>query len=1192
MRLRSLEIQGFKSFPDRTRLTFNDGITAVVGPNGSGKSNIADAVRWVLGEQSTKTLRGGKMEDVIFGGTQARKAQGYSHVMLSIDNSDRALPYENDEVTISRKLYRSGESEYRINNVNVRLKDVYELFMDTGLGKDGYSIIGQGKIAEIVSAKSTQRREIFEEAAGISKYRYRKAEAQRKLEAAEENLLRLKDILLELEGRVEPLRIQSEKAQKFLEYAGEKKALEISLWVLTLDRSKDLLRQQEDKILLCKTQHEDIQKELDQLENNINVLYTTMQTLAVEMDERRNKMKEIDEIISQNNADIAVMKNDITHNQTSLERIIQELEQSDMSGVDLDTKIAACEEEIAQKELSLEDYREQHLDIQAKITEYTALQSQCQTQIDALKERRYGLSQSINETKLSSASSNSLIDETITRLGVLKDNALIKDETIAQIEKERKDCEELIEEIEENILSLTNSRKGYQLKLESRQEKIDKLSLKRRELEDHMRQRQQKAKLLFDMENSMEGFSGSVKYIMSQASKGALPKVYGPVSKLITVDKKYSLSIEIALGAAMQNIVVEDESIAKRAIGMLKESRSGRATFLPVSTVKGNKLSEPSLDACEGFLGVACDLVSCDSRYNGVIQQLLGRVVIVEDLDRAVTIAKKFSHRFRVVTLDGQVVNAGGSMTGGYSPKSAGILSRSKDIEALQEQAKGFQEQISKLDEELKAAQQELGSVQATVSGIIGELTTAQEDKIRYDAQLRQLKAAYEDAVKTKEQAVLEYDQLSQRLESLKEKNVTNDELMEELNRQLEEVQKQLSQLGEKKEEYAHAGAQTSTRLAEHNIEIITLTKEIDGIRQMAAQLSDQKMGQAEHMEALNSQRLELTALNQQITEKIETMILQQDTYSLQIKALEEEISQMSAQRTQCEQETTQLRAQEKEITSRREVSARELARLEEKKVSLQSEYDNIISRLWDEYEITRSQAIELAQPVEDVSKAQRRLGELKSKIKSLGSVNVSALEEYKEVSERYLFLKEQVEDIEKSRLELNNLIRELTGDMQKIFAENFKKISYHFSKIFVELFDGGKAELTLTDPENILDSGIEIYVQPPGKIIKNLAALSGGEQAFVAIAIYFAILKVRPSPFCLLDEIEAALDDVNVVKYAQYLRRMCDKTQFICITHRRGTMEEADILYGVTMQEEGVSKLLELDVSEIESKLGMKQNS
>lgn len=1189
MRLRSLEIQGFKSFPDRTRLSFIDGITAVVGPNGSGKSNIADAVRWVLGEQSSKNLRGGKMEDVIFGGTQTRKAQGFAYVQITIDNSDRALPYNNEEVSISRKLYRSGESEYQINHVNVRLKDIYELFMDTGLGRDGYSIIGQGKISEIVSAKSTQRREIFEEAAGISKYRYRKAEAERRLGAAEENLLRLHDILSELENRIEPLRIQSEKASQFLEYAGEKRTLEISLWVLTLEKSKQVLREQEDKILLCKSQHEDIQSKLDEVEKKITSLYTDMQNISMDIEKKRNQIKDIETTSSQRVAQIAVMHNDIEHNKASIDRIRDELNESGASDEQLNQKISTYKQEIADKEQKHQTFTIQQAETQKELENLNAQQKDIQLHISSLKERRFTLSQNINEIKLVSASRGSRIEESTTRLQDLEENVAIKDENIKKLEIEKNDCKELISEIEQKIVSLQNEKKGFELKIESRQSKVDTLAAKKRKLEDEIQKHLQKAELLLNMENSLDGFHNSVKFVMSQARKGTLAGVYGPVSRLIEVDDQNALAVEIALGGALQNIVVENESIAKSAIAMLKNARSGRATFLPISSVKGNKLTDNQLSSAEGFVGFASNLVRCKEKFGGIIRQLLGRIIIVQDLDCAVQLAKKVNYRYRIVTLDGQVVNTGGSMTGGYTTKTAGILGRGHEIEHLKQQAQTMQKQVEELQSQIKTAEEQLSAVQVSSLGVDGELVTAQEDKFQYVAELKQLNNAFDNAVQSKKKTVLEYEKLTARLKELKENDVSNSDKIDEFNRKLVETDSALNILDDKKNKLVSQITEITDQLSALKIKMVTLEQEISAIRQINEQLITQKSNQREHTIWMHSQIEKFSEQSKQLTQKIEQAKRDQEEYAEQIKTLNVQIKELTEKRNKCEGETTSLRGYEKEVTAQREVVAKDLSRLEEKKRTLQAQYDIIIARLWDEYEVTRSQAAQLANPIEDENLANRRLSELKAKIKSLGNVNVSAIEEYKEVSERYQFLKTQIEDVETSRAELNRMIASLTEDMHKIFSNNFDKISINFSRIFTELFDGGKAELSLTDPQNVLESGIEIYVQPPGKIIKNLASLSGGEQAFVAIAIYFAILKVRPSPFCMLDEIEAALDDVNVVKYAHYLRTICDKTQFIIITHRRGTMEEADILYGVTMQEEGVSKLLELNINEIESKLGIK---
>ena len=662
----------------------------------------------------------------------------------------------------------------------------------------------------------------------------------------------------------------------------------------------------------------------------------------------------------------------------------------------------------------------------------------------------------------------------------------------------------------------------------------------------------------------------------------------GPVSKLIEVDGDHALAIEIALGAAMQNIVVEDETAAKRAIAMLRSSKTGRATFLPLTTVRGGRLSEGWLSSADGFVGIAADLVRCDSRYEGVVAQLLGRIAIVRDIDCAVALARRGGYKFRVVTLDGQVVNAGGSMTGGWTARSAGILSRAQEIESLRAQAKDCADRMERLDGEIKTVQEELSAAQAAILGVDGELATAQEDRIRCESEQKRLLAAQADAARVREQASREYEALEARLRELRAAGVSADGLIQELSGQLDEVARQLGEVNEGRDAYASRLDQASEALAQVNVAAAALEKEIDGARLMMEQLAGQKEHRREQERALKERAARLEEENEAVRQRISDLEAARRERTARIETIGTEIAERTARRNECESGTAALRADEKEIAARRETAARELARLEEKKASMQGEYDAIIARMWDEYEVTRSQAAELAQPVEDTPAAQRRLGELKGKIKALGSVNLGAIEEYGEVSERYTFLKTQTEDAERSRAELLRLIERLTSDMRTIFSENFTKIAANFSIVFTELFDGGKASLSLADPTDVLESGIDIFVQPPGKIIKNLSALSGGEQAFVAIAIYFAILKVRPSPFCLLDEIEAALDDVNVVKYAQYLRTLCDKTQFITITHRRGTMEEADVLYGVTMQEEGVSKLLELNVGEIEGKLGI----
>ena len=1186
MQLKVLEIQGFKSFPDRTRLTFGPGITAVVGPNGSGKSNISDAVRWVLGEQSSRTLRGAKMEDVIFGGTQTRRSQGYAFVSLTINNRDRALPMEEDEVTVSRKLYRSGESEYRIGSAQVRLRDVYELFLDTGLGRDGYSVIGQGKIAEIVSAKDSDRREIFEEAAGIAKFRFRRTEAERRLAAARENLDRLRDILGELERRVEPLRQESEKAKEFLVLAGEKKTLEISLWMDNLRKARALIRAEEDKILVEQSRRKELDGEIAGVEAEIAALYQKMQEASVKAEEARSQVKSREEAAAARTAEIAVRENNREHNQQAQREIAAQLEESGQAGAESEQAIAALESLMQEKSAALDALRQEGealgRELAASQEEGTAIQRE----IDRQRALRDAVYLDVSKAGAEKDASASLLEEARARIeeGARQDFASLLAEVEAQLAQAKEDLTAL----EEEASGLENTGKGYRLRLERKAAKREELLAQRQKWEDQLREKSQRARLLEDLENSMEGFAQSVKYIVKQGKKGLLQGIVGPVFQLIAAKGEHALAIETALGGAMQNIVAEDEEAAKAAIRQLSRDRAGRATFLPRTSVKGNRLDVRSLSRQAGFVGLAADLVTYDPRFEGVVAWLLGRVVVAEDLDAAVAIAKGARYQFRVVSLDGQVVNAGGSLTGGSTAKSAGALSRRTEIETLTQEVSALNAKIGELEKKLLAAQGEIGRDQAELTALESRKKTLSEDAIRLESRLQRLTQRRQELREARDFAQGETQRLSARAKELEGQNQAAHRLLEELTARLSEVEIQLETALLRKEKHQGLLGELQDRLSQNSLSALAAEKDVERLSGRRDQLRQQRENQANRGQELIARAEALVGENAAIGKKIEELKSQRAHSQRQAEEFRGNILGLMAQRESWEGETTQLRGREKELSAKREDSARSLARLEEHRLNLQGSYDSVIQRLWDEYEVTRTEAEALAQPVKDLSAAQHRLQELKGKIKALGSVNLGALEEYEEVSGRYRALKGQVEDVTQSEAELSRQIGSLTREMREIFAASFQKIADQFSKVFTELFGGGRASLSLTG-EDVLECGIEIAVQPPGKVIKNLSALSGGEQAFVAIAIYFAILTVNPAPFCLLDEIEAALDDVNVDKFARYLRRLCGKTQFIAITHRRGTMEEADVLYGVTMQEEGVSKLLELKVSELESKLGMK---
>ena len=1189
MRLKSLDIQGFKSFPDRTRLDFNDGITAVIGPNGSGKSNIADAIRWVLGEQSTRTLRGGKMEDVIFGGTQTRKPLGMASVTLNIDNADRALAgMDAGEVSITRRLYRTGDSEYRINGAQVRLKDITELFLDTGLGRDGYSIIGQGRVAEIVSARSKERREIFEEAAGIAKFRYRKTEAERRLTLAEENLLRLRDILSELEGRLAPLRAQSEKAKQFLELAGEKKSLEVSVWMHTIGELRQKTAQLEDKLLLARSEHQAAEQTVAACERQYAEEQERGRALLLRLEEQRDEISRRNERAAGLEAQRAVLQNDISHHEHSIEEAKDAIEQAGRSQEELAAELAAAREKLLEQKEKLSAANEQAGAIADQLTELTGEQLRCAAELDRLRIRRAGAFEAIEAARLDAAAAESLLGESAARISAMESARAAREAAVEEAKRDAAECEDLLAEIAETALSLENSAKGYRLRRELRGQKTAELDQKLADFDGRINERRQRAKLLADMDRNMEGFGPSIKFVMGRARAGALPGVFGPVSSLITVEDGHTVAIETALGGAMQNIVVENEETGKRGIALLKESRAGRATFLPLTSVKGGRLDVSGLEQSLGFVGLACDLVSCGDRFRGVVTSLLGRVAVAEDIDSAVAIAKRNGYRFRIVTLDGQIVNAGGSMTGGYTAKSAGILGRQGEIERLEAEAKKLGEQRAQLAARREEAARELSSVEAELSAIAAQQKSCEEDRIRGEAELSAARQRISQAERQKREADEQREQLLARIEEMKEKSGSSQELTASLTAELDRLQRQIAEGGEMRDSLAARQNTLNESRAEMNTAIALLTHEISTAEENLARLTALSGSAGQRQD---EQREKIAALEAQIAaagEQIEALAGQAARDRREAEEAQRAVLETQRLREQSEGRCSALRASEREESARRDNLYREVVRLDEQKTASGNECAALVAKLYDEYEMTQSDAEEQARPVEDLAAANRRLAELRGRIKNLGSVNVDAIEEYREVSGRYEELSRQITDVEHSKAELSRLIGELTEQMRGIFSQQFEEINKNFGKIFTELFEGGSAALSLTDPDDLLESGIEITVRPPGKLIKNLAALSGGEQAFVAIAIFFAILKVNPSPFCLMDEIEAALDDVNVARFASYLHTLTEKTQFIAITHRRGTMEEADVLYGVTMQEEGVSKLLQLRVSEIEKKMGI----
>ncbi len=1190
MILKALEMQGFKSFPDKTVFNFNNGITAVVGPNGSGKSNIADAVRWVLGEQSTKNLRGSKMEDVIFGGTKIRKPLGFAEVTLRLDNKDRSLNCDSDEVAVTRRYFRSGESEYRLNADTVRLRDIHELFMDTGLGRDGYSMVSQGRVADLISSKSGQRREMLEEAAGISHYRYRRSDADRRLQQAEENMVRLRDILSELESRVGPLKTQSEKAQKFLVYAKEKKNLEIGLWLHTIESSKKKLKEQEDKLSIATAQYDEVENQLEEILAQMDGAVAAGQDINLRIEQIRKDKKVFEEQAAQKEAVIAVEKNTIEHNLSTIDRLKKDVSEATDTEQSLENQIKQGEDTVAellaqvsQKKAELDSANAQINSVKIENSEFLEKQANLSSEIASL-------TTAIAEKRIDETTAVSSIEEINSRIANIDSVLASRADYVNSLAQSAEKCGGELEEYKSKAQEIANAVSGYSMRVQSRGDKVQalKAEIDAKTLEIH--QKTGRIHILEDMEKNMEGYSGSVKAVIRESKGGLLRGVHGTLSQLISVEGEYAVAVETALGNAVQNIVTDSENDAKRAINFLKDTKAGRATFLPLTAVKAKDFTEKGLDDCYGFVDMADKLLSYDGKYSEIIKSLLGRTAVCEDLDSAVAMAKKYSYRFKIVTLDGQVINAGGSMTGGSRGQNAGILNRSNEIDKLNLAVKKAQAEIEKIKDEYKLLSEELSQAQAELDASQADLTRAQEDIIRKESEFELVQGKLDTANAALEELRREKQRSTQRISELEEsKNQAVCEI-QKLNEKMSKIQKELATASESRDELDRLKEELAQKEAQINLDILSLEKDAQARREALEILRHRMAGHEGRVEDLNSEIDGILGLNKEIEARIVELTAVLDELHLNAKNATEQIEQLTQQHADCDARDAKLRIEERMKTAEREKISGELARLEERKLTMEKQLDDAVNKLYDEYQLTKREAEDMNIDIGDHAQAQRQLQELKGKIRALGNVNVGAIEEYEEVSQRYEFMSAQLEDIEKSRAELDKLIKELTDKMSEQFREQFAKINAFFGETFVELFGGGKAELVLENQLDVLECNIEIKVQPPGKNVQNIDLLSGGEKGLSAIALLFAILKVSPAPFCIFDEVEAALDDVNVTRYAKYVRRMTKNTQFILITHRRGTMEEADVLYGVTMQEEGISKLLELKTAEMAKKLGITQ--
>ena len=1184
LHLRALEMRGFKSFPDKTRLDFEKGITAIVGPNGSGKSNISDAVRWVLGEMSPKSLRGQKMEDVIFSGTAKRQQTGFCEVSLILDNSDGALPDDHEEVKITRKYYRSGDSEYKINDKPSRLRDIYELFLNTGIGREGYSVIGQGKIGEVISQKSDERRHIFEEAAGISKFRYRKNDAEKKLAETETNLIRLRDIVSEIEGRIGPLEKAAENAKKYLVLADRKKELEVAIWVDRIAKAAVEAEDFEKRTNSARESYELKDSELTKNEEKTNLLSEEKQAKNIETEELREEIASLENEKNDITSKCALSENDISHYRERMDAIGLEknaIESGELKVLkeELDKNTAKHNDTLAllADASGLEGEKSAALskansDFEEGEKELSQLESQMREVQEALIANRISTSAAVSDEK-SAGERREFIENEIA-----KTKAEIE-EVEGYLENAKERCEMASEEKEDLAASLHEE----EATLEKLNAKHDELLKLKNDIAAKYASDSHRKETLEKMDKLLDGFPGSVKAVMNEQS---LPGICGPVSKLLSVSGEYVTAIETALGAAVTNIVVEDENSAKRAISFLKERSAGRATFLPLTSIRANAIEEVGLSKEKGYVGIASLLVSCDKKYNIVAEYLLGRTIVTDNIDNASVLARKYKFRYRVVTLDGQIINSGGSYTGGSAASKTGAMSRSTDIEALEKQIAEYLRQGQKITAELREIAEQkaectqfIEAIRNDLSNSAGELYKAQGDIKLHTEHLEACNARIAHAKAQLDE--FGFDSGNEALQKLAAEKLALESKLAAIEVQIAEKKLSLEAL-----ENAVDAAQAD--LTDCRMKLFAAEK--DSATAKSALLdAERRIAETEKRIALLDEEKDglerrLSEIGEALTHGGERIAVLDGILSEKRVVFEECKNALAAY----EKQINDLRQSQSDIVRDKEVFFRELTKCESALEDRRKEYDTLTSKLWEEYELTYTDAAGLDYPKPD-SAAVTELASIRAKIRALGNVNVNAVEEYQETKERYEFMTGQIEDLESSGRSLENVIKRLETDMKKLFSEAVEKINAQFGIVFTELFGGGTASIVITDEENILESGIEINVQPPGKMVKNISLLSGGEQAFTAIALYFAILNVNPAPFYIFDEIEAALDDVNVIRYGEYLRRHSAETQFIIITHRRGSMEAADRLYGVTMQEKGISSFLKVDVDEVEKKTGLK---
>lgn len=1179
MYLKKLELQGFKSFADKTVLEFMPGITTVIGPNGSGKSNISDAIRWVLGEQSMKSLRGSKTEDVIFAGTQNRKSLGFAEVSMVMDNSDQKLPIEYNEVTITRKLYRSGESGYYINKTPCRLKDVLELFMDTGIGKDGYSIIGQGKIDEILSNKSEERRHIFEEAAGIVKYRVRKAESEKKLEQTKLNLLRINDIISEIEANIEPTKIQAEKAKEYLRLRDELKSIEIGLFIHNINDYKKRIEEVINDQDIYNTQLVRENERLSNIQELKEKLRASLDSITEQIEKMQNLGFENEKKKEQIKADININLEKINNNNANFERLEKEI-------IENDERLKVLEEEINQKndkKTNLTENKDKFVkeleEKEAELKKLTDKMSEKELDMETKKKKvedntdeKYEISNAISTLKANVENSKSrkkVVEEEIdVNISELDSSRMQKSEIsqkFAEIEAKR-------EKIKGDLNKIDEKRKESDAKLKEYDLKIN-------QCESEIRMKDSRMKFLIETEKEKEGYIRSVKSILQDCEKDLSLKkgVHGVIANLISVPKEYETAIEMCLGQSMQNIVTDTEEDAKKLVEHLRKFNLGRASFLPITSVKGKKLDK--IKSEKGVIGIASDLVKFDKKYEQIVLSLLGRTLIMDTMDNAIAIARKNSYGFRIVTLQGDVLNPSGAISGGsVSTKTVNILGRSREIEELKKTIAELEKKVEKLKKDKSEYESSIEDLLEEIEGLENEL---KDIEIVYATE-KQRVSSIEEAVSKVEKRL---EKLRDEKKSIEEQLKINEQTQNDLNEKISAIDEENKKLSEEIEEFSNHNKETQTIVDDLNFDITNLKISVSSfdeseasINEIVERINNDIENLKQSTENKKEQKIKLTEendkleeLNIKLNEEAENLLKEVSNSGTKVEELKNDRITKNQKLEEAEENFTD---QMEKIDGLKE----QVNKADIKKSKYEVELEQIISKMWEEYEITPNDPGEYEEP-KNVAEVQKQVNKIRGEMKDLGSVNIDSIEEYKKLKERYDFMNEQRLDLETTMAKLRNVITDMTTVMKKQFEDRFRVINKNFSEVFVELFGGGKAELKLTDEDNILESGIEIEVQPPGKKLQNMMLLSGGERAFTAIALLFAILKINPAPFCVLDEIEAALDDVNVYRFAEYLKKFAQESQFLVITHRKGTMEAANTVYGITMQENGISKLLSLDL-------------